>query len=1047
MNYICSVLGNKTKNLILLYLIVFECNFNHIIAKQSATDYVASQKVLSIEDGLASREVFCTIQDDDGFIWFGTRNGLDRYDGKNVQHFTQQKNNLAGNRIIHLAKDAQNRLIVLYGHPGYSRSVGAIQVFDLKTNKVLSVKEAFPNLPFDEAYLFWVTNDGNDLCFLTSKPFQYWRYTKKGFVLMSNMTGWNDPSMSSEELKTRNAPKHCAFGRNSIFYNDQAVLYYDEKKPLYLVTPQGSIEQRFTTKHRPIAISSSKKIIHDIQDITYQYNGRNNWQRIPSLFPKTMFKKEDEVYLCYSNKNELITIERNSGIQLMDSTGFRFISSLNDLNLTDAISVYSFYTDRQGIHWIATANGVIKLYLRKNPFTHYFTKQQLKNNSNNQVRGMLLNAQNHVVANIWTSIYRSNSTEVIPHQEILYGITQHNGVLYSGSIYLNALREHGLETMASPSSKDELWTLDSLNDHELLLGSSQKLMRYNIISHNISQVTYAFSMPAVEFVYRFIHRNNGTIWAVAQNGLYLLNKKADSILLYYGKGNKTFPPSLQYALSNMLDAYENEDGSIWIATNGDGLYEWNRTKNNLNHYTSREGLPSEILYRIEADSFQNLWVSTDNGLFKINTVSKRVNVYTITHGLSHNEFNRTSSYHAKNGRLFFGGINGINAFNPRDFVQDTFSLSAPIRIIRFNQFSGKENKLLDVTDTFMVTKKIILEPNDKFFNLEFQLLDYRDGGSSFAYQIEGYDADWNYIKENTLRVSGLPAGHYTLKIKGQGSNGQWSQQVLSIPVEVKNHFYKQVWFLAFMIILFILSVILIIRWRTKNLLISKQALERTVNSRTEQLKNSLDEKEVLLKEIHHRVKNNLEVISSILELQSIGIKDPEAKAAIIAGQSRVHSIALIHHKLYQSNHVSQLQFHSFIEELFSQVKQVLLPMGTSVDLKVKGEDILLPLDIAVPLGLILNELLTNSFKYAVQSGKQHVFTLTHIPPSGNNELHVIRYDDHGPGLPPDFNLALSNSLGMKIIQLLTRQIGGEIRIISDQGTTFEIPFNKTRQQS
>jgi two-component sensor histidine kinase len=261
---------------------------------------------------------------------------------------------------------------------------------------------------------------------------------------------------------------------------------------------------------------------------------------------------------------------------------------------------------------------------------------------------------------------------------------------------------------------------------------------------------------------------------------------------------------------------------------------------------------------------------------------------------------------------------------------------------------------------------------------------------------------------------------------------------------VLNPFYKKGWFLFFLAMLFITCIILLFRWRTKSLLSSKLALEQTVNKRTEQLKKSLEEKDVLLKEIHHRVKNNLEVISSLLELQSYSIQDPEAKAAMVASQSRVHSISIIHHKLYQSDQLAQIEFRSFAYDLFTQVSGVFLPANTKVDLKIEGEDVFLQLDVAVSLGLILNELFTNSFKYAVQVGGQGLFQIRIVSPLSADEPYRLLYQDNGPGLHADFDPLTSTSLGMKIVQLLTKQIGGELNIIRTQGTTFEVPFYKTK---
>ena len=166
------------------------------------------------------------------------------------------------------------------------------------------------------------------------------------------------------------------------------------------------------------------------------------------------------------------------------------------------------------------------------------------------------------------------------------------------------------------------------------------------------------------------------------------------------------------------------NGIFWMATNGEGLYRWDRKANAFQQFNIASGFPSDVLYRIEPDEYDNLWISSDYGLIRFNKRTFSVNTYTTADGISHNEFNRTSSFKAKDGRLFFGGLDGVNAFNPKDFITDTNTLNVPLRIIAFNQFVGSQNKLVNKTNELLSTSQIMLAPNDQFFTLEFQLLDF-----------------------------------------------------------------------------------------------------------------------------------------------------------------------------------------------------------------------------------------------------------------------------------------------------------------------------------
>ncbi|MEP7169200.1 MAG: tetratricopeptide repeat protein [Bacteroidota bacterium] len=199
------------------------------------------------------------------------------------------------------------------------------------------------------------------------------------------------------------------------------------------------------------------------------------------------------------------------------------------------------------------------------------------------------------------------------------------------------------------------------------------------------------------------------------------------------------------------------------------------------------------------------------------------------------------------------------------------------------------------------------------------------------------------------------------------------------------------------------------------------------------------EKEMLIKEIHHRVKNNLEVISSLLELQSEGMNDSKAKAAVMEGQSRVQSIALIHHKLYRTDDVASVEFKNFVSDLYKQVEDVFKKQGAGVEFKIIADETKISIDAAVPLGLILNELLTNTFKYAISENKKNEISIQLNHQSDDGKFLLV-FKDNGPGMPPEYDLQKSTSLGMKVIQLLTKQLGGKLNFYNDGGSVFEIPF-------
>lgn len=203
------------------------------------------------------------------------------------------------------------------------------------------------------------------------------------------------------------------------------------------------------------------------------------------------------------------------------------------------------------------------------------------------------------------------------------------------------------------------------------------------------------------------------------------------------------------------------------------------------------------------------------------------------------------------------------------------------------------------------------------------------------------------------------------------------------------------------------------------------------------IKKSLAEKETLLKEIHHRVKNNLMIISSLLNLQSRQIKDKASKDIFKESQNRARSMALIHERLYQSTDLKRIDFGYYIGSLSKELFHTYAGDLGRIELKINVDDIFLDINTAIPLGLIVNELITNSLKHAFPEGKMGEINIDFHPQDDHYEFSV---KDNGIGFPKDLDFHNTNSLGMQMVTSLTDQIDGEIELNRSGGTEFKITF-------
>lgn len=204
-----------------------------------------------------------------------------------------------------------------------------------------------------------------------------------------------------------------------------------------------------------------------------------------------------------------------------------------------------------------------------------------------------------------------------------------------------------------------------------------------------------------------------------------------------------------------------------------------------------------------------------------------------------------------------------------------------------------------------------------------------------------------------------------------------------------------------------------------------------------QIETSLKEKDILLKEIHHRVKNNLQIIISLLNLQTGYIRDEATLKAVKDGQSRVRTMALVHEKFYQSDELSEINFAEYIEKLCHFLYQSYGDKTSRIEIRIEGDQINLDMDTAMPCGLLINEIVSNAYKYAFPG--QSTGTISIILSKSENRI-TLTIHDNGIGFPGEFDFEKSESLGMQLIQALTNQLDGELKIIRENGTTFQVSF-------
>jgi two-component sensor histidine kinase len=218
-----------------------------------------------------------------------------------------------------------------------------------------------------------------------------------------------------------------------------------------------------------------------------------------------------------------------------------------------------------------------------------------------------------------------------------------------------------------------------------------------------------------------------------------------------------------------------------------------------------------------------------------------------------------------------------------------------------------------------------------------------------------------------------------------------------------------------------------------------QAMEAEIEQRVEQIRASLREKETLLKEIHHRVKNNLQVISSLLSLQSDRLPDTAARKLFLDARDRVRSMALVHEKLYNSQNLARVELGDYTRSLMADLLQAHAALASKVRLRIEQDAVFVPVDVAIPCGLILNELATNALKHAFHERAEGEIAIE-IRRLDEGRIHVV-FSDDGCGLPPEVDWRTADTLGLRLVRMLTEQLGGTSELYNGQGIRFELTLN------
>lgn len=812
-------------------LVVLSCLFG--VLSGMAQEYTFQR--ISIEEGLSQSSINAIAQDDKGFLWLGTQDGLNRYDGR---HFTVFKRlpfdstSLADNFITSLLIDSQDRLWV-------GTQKGGLHLYDPKTERF----RRYSSIPADSTS---ISNDHITVIHETTDQ-QIWVGTANGFNQMQTV---EDDSLRFTFIRHQ-MPVDFNAQRNANFIS---ALQSDSRKNLWIGTMQGLRRYRAITRDSleqiPVDVWTGNKQppVEALQvgpegDIwvgsrrgLYRLVPENEDEKAQEQFRLEPYLIDQPIIdLNLTNDDHLMAVTFEGGILRSQLPVNDNIAAIPDfIPLSEENEVLSTLTSRiptklfvdqkfPGLYWLGTRlGGVQKVMAKKKKFYTLYFDEFSEAGLSPSVRFVFEDSSGWVWVGLNEAMLKyelaSGSYQVvfeIPIEgyrsqlrtNMIASVHRSADGRYWAATYIGLFElkyDAKGQLMASYRHTNQecedlgVFNLYSSEDGFLLgthLGLNYMPFTTNEISTcpTILDSTHA-RLPNYR-VHTFLEDRNDNLWLGSTNGLMLFNggenrpfQNNTNITYYYH--NKDNPSSLVDDYIHQI--VEDRSGQIWLATRL-GLSLVTPEQNDLRFTTYREkdGLANDVVYSILVDSLENkLWLSTNNGLSRFDPLTREFDNFRINDGLQSNEFNEFAAHRGQSGRFYFGGVNGLTYFFPHEVQSHT--TQGPIWITKLALNSGESFNLLEADRR----RPVELDYGQNAFTIHFVGIDYYDPeGYDYLYDLEGAGIkDARIGKNNLINFPRLEPGNYTFCVRAVGINEQVEGPSDSLTIIIRAPYWRQTWF-------------------------------------------------------------------------------------------------------------------------------------------------------------------------------------------------------------------------------------------------------------
>ncbi len=1022
-------------------------------------------RAYDLTDGINQPFPYDILHSQSGYLWVAGENGLWKFDGnsfKSYQHDVADSSSLAYDFVWVIFEDSQNNIWAgTYGGglSRYNPNTDNFTSFSYDKDDSLSISDnRVRGIAEDPNGNIWLGTD-NGLSMFDLKSGKFTRYDMEDGLLSKTIrqiklsqdhkslfiaTG-NGLNILDLETKKYTAIKHHENDENSLshFYLYDILEY--PKGTLWLGTGAGLDKMDIKTK-------------------TFTHFKSN--QNPNSLSHDVIFSINKHPY--HPNKLFVGTLDGLNVMDLKSNQIQRIWSDKSKPNKLKGDNIYKVSPGRDGSLWVAVYNeGLFQYHPHYNKFNSLKLVTNASDKYYSRVSSMIQHNKDEYIFTTYSGLFVKNfETGKTENYKIANGdpnsvnrmamITRISDHIYWISTWSNFIYVWNHQTKKlSPlthktpkgkflpefnlpilcDSKNRIWIGNSEKGLFIWNEETQQADPFPINDQLVNQGNHD------EFISYIFEDSKNNIWVGSQGGLNLLDEESQTFKKFqHVEGDFN-------SLSNNKINHISEDhlGNLWISTEL-GLSKFNTNDSSFTNYYTVDGLPSNVISSTIEDNKGNLWIATAEGISQKSPDGDLRN-YNGQDGIMDNYFIFRAAYKDDKGRIFFGNSTGLEYFDPQQIPEN--KLEPEVLITSIDLFNnpispGDSSKILKQAATH--TKSVTFTHEQSVISFHFTAINHINGHKNkFQYRLLGYDKDWRPVTDNrSTTYTNLPPGNYTFQVMACNNDGKWSTQKASLAVTILPPWHRTWWFKT----LFTLSFLGIVLYQFLSLNNKRERLQNMVSERTSEIQLQKDKIEAqhlilqqknqkienLLRELNHRVKNNLQLVSSILNLQSRSVKDLNAKEALTDGRMRMQALSLLHQKLYVNEIDSTVNCKNYIKDLFDQIETAFKSNYKSFEYNFKADDFSLELDKAIPLGLILNELITNSFKH-VQEDK----IIINLNLTKKNGLMHFSFSDNGQGLTESLILE-STSFGLSMIRSLVEQLNGKLDISEDRNTKISIVF-------